>query len=393
MRRIIFLVALSAVWTFVSCGNEIVDPVVISGVPPTLQGDTIGVESIDLTVTQLNELDLESISTELKEVDFDIVTQAVAVALPGNEAEVSSPIDGRIVRIHRALGSRVNQGEPLVSLQSLTYANMLGDHIQAKAELAFQDAQHRRAKALNEQEITSISTLERSESELQRARAVYMASVANLKALGMSEAEIGKLSEREDTDPILTINAPITGQIAEIQAPVGAAINANVPLLHILDGSLVMVRCMLNPADQQYVKKGSSITLLRNGQETGLNGKVSEILPELDPDSRSIVALATVSTNDLWPRPGERFQVALSTGGLGQRRISVPESAVMVDGQNDVVFTLVGDSTVVKKSISIYRREGGNVWLDGGLDEGERVVINQLFTIKALFRVSQYSEE
>jgi hypothetical protein len=65
----------------------------------------------------------------------------------------------------------------------------------------------------------------------------------------------------------------------------------------------------------------------------------------------------------------------------------------MVDGQNDVVFTLVGDSTVVKKSISIYRREGGNVWLDGGLDEGERVVINQLFTIKALFRVSQYSEE
>lgn len=393
MRRLFNLSALSAILAFVSCSGEVGEPAVVTDVPPTLQSESAMVETIDLTAVQIDELKLETLTTNLRDVDFDIVTQALAVALPGNEATVSSPIDGRVVRIHRSLGESVRKGDPLISLQSLTYANMLGSHIQAKAELSYQEAQHKRALALNEQDITSISSLERSESELQRAKAVFMASVANLKALGMTEPEIQHLSEREDTDPILSIYAPISGQIADIQVPVGAAIDANVPLLHLLDGMRVMVRCFVNPADQSYVKTGSNVKLLRGGTDTGIVGVVSEILPELDEDTRSIVALASVDTKDQWPRPGERFRVSISAKNLGVRRIAVPESAVMVDGQDDIAFVMTDDDTVAKKVIRIYRREGGNVWIEEGLSEGDNVITNQLFTVKALFRVSQYSEE
>lgn len=393
MRRLFNLSALSAILVFVSCSGEVGEPAVVTDVPPSLQPDFSMVETIDLTAVQIDELRLETITAEPRDVDFDIVTQALAVAQPGNEATVSSPIDGRVVRIHRSLGENVRRGDPLISLQSLTYANMLGGYIQAKAELSYQEAQYNRALALNKQDITSISSLERSESELQRARAIYMASVANLKALGMTETEIQKLAEREDTDPVLSIYAPISGQIADIQIPVGAAIDANVPLLHMLDGKRVMVRCFVSPADQSYVKTGSSVRLLRGGTDTGIVGVVSDILPELDEDTRSIVALASVDTKDQWPRPGERFRVSISAKNLGVRRIAVPESAVMVDGQDDIAFVMTDDNTVAKKVIRIYRRDGGNVWIEEGIHEGDRVITNQLFTIKALFRVSQYSEE
>lgn len=393
MRRLFNLSALSAILVFVSCSGEVGEPAVVTDVPPSLQPDFSMVETIDLTAVQIDELRLETITAEPRDVDFDIVTQALAVAQPGNEATVSSPIDGRVVRIHRSLGENVRRGDPLISLQSLTYANMLGGYIQAKAELSYQEAQYNRALVLNKQDITSISSLERSESELQRARAIYMASVANLKALGMTETEIQKLAEREDTDPVLSIYAPISGQIADIQIPVGAAIDANVPLLHMLDGKRVMVRCFVSPADQSYVKTGSSVRLLRGGTDTGIVGVVSDILPELDEDTRSIVALASVDTKDQWPRPGERFRVSISAKNLGVRRIAVPESAVMVDGQDDIAFVMTDDNTVAKKVIRIYRRDGGNVWIEEGIHEGDRVITNQLFTIKALFRVSQYSEE
>lgn len=393
MRRLFNLSALSAILVFVSCSGEVGEPAVVTDVPPSLQPDFSMVETIDLTAVQIDELRLETITAEPRDVDFDIVTQALAVAQPGNEATVSSPIDGRVVRIHRSLGENVRRGDPLISLQSLTYANMLGGYIQAKAELSYQEAQYNRALALNKQDITSISSLERSESELQRARAIYMASVANLKALGMTETEIQKLAEREDTDPVLSIYAPISGQIADIQIPVGAAIDANVPLLHMLDGKRVMVRCFVSPADQSYVKTGSSVRLLRGGTDTGIVGVVSDILPELDEDTRSIVALASVDTKNQWPRPGERFRVSISAKNLGVRRIAVPESAVMVDGQDDIAFVMTDDNTVAKKVIRIYRRDGGNVWIEEGIHEGDRVITNQLFTIKALFRVSQYSEE
>lgn len=392
MRR--FLHTLFALSLAVSCSTgETPEPAAVSQVPPSLRSDEEKTATIQISQLQSDELGLTYTLAMATDLEFDIIAPASAEALSENMAVVSTPIDGRIVRFHKSLGANVSRGEPLVSLQSLTYANMLGDYIKTKAEVSFQEAQYERYLTLNAQDITPASTLDRSRAEVQRARAEFMASSANLKALGMSQSEIEALSERSDTDPILVLRSPISGQVSSIETSISMAVNANMPLVHLMDASKVLVRCFINPKEAAYVKKGQSVELIRGGAISGITGAISEILPELDPESRSLVAIATVPASNQWPRPGERFQVRVKVASGDALLISLPETAVMVDGQDDVVFIDLGERIIEMRTVTILRREGGKVWIEQGIEDGERVLTSQLFTIKALFRVSQYSEE
>ena len=101
-------------------------------------------------------------------------------------------------------------------------------------------------------------------------------------------------------------------------------------------------------------------------------GKVYAIDPRLDVSGRSLLVRALVPNNDQRLRPGlfARVTVLLQ---LKEDALSVPEQAIVPQGDSQFVFKIIGGKVQLTKVVTGTRREG-RVEIVGGVSLGVQVV-------------------
>jgi Cu(I)/Ag(I) efflux system membrane fusion protein len=207
-----------------------------------------------------------------------------------------------------------------------------------------------------------------------------------LELFDVTDEQIRELTETRQVRRTVTLRAPISGTIVERLVTRGERIEPGSNLLGIADLSRVWVVASIYEYELPFVREGQRATVaLTYLPARTFEGRVSLVLPVLDPVTRTAQARIELANPDLALRPDMYAEVELHAD-LGER-LSVPDTAVIDTGVRSVAFVDLGDGLYEPRELSIGLRLPDRYEVTGGLAAGERVVAAAAFFVDSESRL------
>jgi HlyD family secretion protein len=144
-------------------------------------------------------------------------------------------------------------------------------------------------------------------------------------------------------------------------------------LFRMARGGEMELLAQLAEADLQSLPVGTNATVTPVGSELSIAGRVWQVSPVIDPQSRQgTVRIAIPYSRAL--RPGG-FADARLVAGRGESPL-LPESAVLSDPEGNYVYVVVGkDNVVQRQKVTVGSVNDAGVAIASGLTGNERVVV------------------
>lgn len=366
------------------------------GTPPSLSNEKTE-QVVRLSEQQEKDLNIQLYTVRREQISFEINAPGQVYGAPERISVVSAPINGRVSNIYKHEGERVQKGDALLDLESLEYANLVGDYLEATAEITYQQQQVERLKVLAEERITPQRTLERAQADLRRAKTKQSASLARLRAVGISPKEVQQWDPfTSEPKAELTIHAPISGVLNQHLIDLGQSVNSYDRLLDIIDNTEVLVRGFISPADAPFVREGTPVVITEKTEDgtphgKRIEGKVTTVNPALDENNRSIVLNTIVPTENGWPIVGQSVRMRYEAQPLDST-FTIPLSAIQFEEQEAAVFVQLAPRQYEKRVVQVERMTNDRAVIGSGLKPGEKIAVTQVFSLKALERFEQFAD-
>jgi multidrug efflux pump subunit AcrA (membrane-fusion protein) len=356
-------------------------------------------------------------------------------AMPGREASFSAAVGGRVTRVLVQAGERVRAGQTLAELDRSVLAAQV-----RQAEAALQQARATAAQALaasgaQSQTIAS-DQIRQAEVALTQARAnqtqaqsnlarvqrlfergiaarkeveeaqtqVTVANAATLQAqsalaaarvnatrgvgeartqasvsaggvnaaaaaLALAQAELGRAA----------IRSPINGTVTRRAINDGETVDPATPVFEVIDDSSLDLVANLPAEYLDRVRTGNlAVVKVEPFPEREFDGGVVNVAPSVDPQTNTVAVRVRLPNPSGELKAGlyanARLAVEIHTGAL-----VVPESALVVAGDETFVFVTSDGEKVSRRKVSVGIRDEGLAEITDGLKESERVVTTGAF--------------
>jgi len=294
-------------------------------------------------------------------------------------AEVGSRISGRVKEVKVIEGTKVKHGDMLATLESAELGKAQAEifAIAAKTQMAERDKQ-RKSKLLSEG-IASQRAADLAAQELSITSAELRAAKQRVQALGGADkSELG----------VMSLTAPIEGDVVRVRVFRGQAVEPSYTAFTIADRSTLWVRLSVFEGEVINVRMGDSVEIASQvTPDEVLTGTVTFVSTVLDPVTRSAEVRVVVPNEAGKLRVGQAVNARIRPSAARKRALAIPRKAmVQVDGK-PTVFVEVADRSVMPRTIEIGAQGPDFVEVRKGLEEGERIVTEGVFALKAeLFR-------
>jgi len=380
-----------------SClGNEEITPEEETGVPPSLQTSETA-QTIQLTQQQADNLNILIYTVNNEPVTFSIDAPGEVFAAPERISVVSAPIDGRVSNIFVHEGERVSKGDPLLELESLEFANLVADYLEATAEITYQQQQVERLVVLTEEKISPLRTLERAEADLRLAQTKQSAALARLRAVGITNQQIREWDPlMSDPNAKLTFYASIDGVLNEHLIEMGESVTAYQKLLDIIDNTEVLVRGFVAPEDAVFIQPGTPVNISERASREdvsahNIDALVTTVNPALDQNNKSVVMNSIVRTAQNWPMVGQSVRMSYKASPA-ENTVSIPISSVQFEQSNATVFVQHSELEYELREVIVARLTAEYAIINSGLEPGEKIAVSQVFSLKAMERFEQFAD-
>ena len=198
----------------------------------------------------------------------------------------------------------------------------------------------------------------------------------------LSPADIDAIARAGRPIEAVPIRSPVSGVVTEKGVVEGSAFQAGQVLFRIARLDPIWVIASVSEQDAALIHRGMEAILRDPYRDTVVrHGQVAFIYPSLDSVTRTADVRVTTHNADGRLRPGTFVDVELVTSR--QKRLRVPESAVLPTGERHVVFVDVGGGSLVPREVRLGARANGYYEVLGGLREGEVVVTSGNFLVAA----------
>ena len=314
--------------------------------------------------------------------------QQVAGSDVNNIAEVAaarSALAGALAdaRTREAEVARAATGVRLAGLALARERTIFGGNIANRRELGTTRAGVQSAgaglyKARRALEVAN-ATLSREENvyrqglnntaQLQAARATLVSAGADAQA---TRNALRLLQSSPGGSVDIPVRSPIAGVVQTRDVALGELVQADAPLLSVVNLNSVSLEAALFEADAARVRIGAPVTITSDaapGQR--FQGRISFIGSELNPQTHALTARAEISSPGKL-RPGVFVRGQIQTG-VGKLSLTVPSSAVLDDGAAKIVFVAKGDR-YERREVTVGDESGGRVEIKSGLKQGETIV-------------------
>jgi multidrug efflux system membrane fusion protein len=299
------------------------------------------------------------------------------LVLPGSlQAYEQSPIyartNGYLLRWYKDIGSRVNKGELLADIDTPEVDQEL---MQARATQQQVLAQMDLAKINADRYVGLRKTDSVSQQEADQQASGYQQAKANLDA---TEANVRRLEQLESFKHVY---APFSGVLIKRNVDPGALINAGAGGMgsELFDMARVDPLRVYISVPQNYspaIKVGMDawVTLPElPGQK--FKGTVARTAEAIDPTTRTLLTEVDVPNPDGRLLPGSFGEVHFRTG-IDARKITIPVNAMLFRQEGPRVAVVGADGKVKLRAITIGRDYGTTLEILGGIDLGDRIVVN-----------------
>ncbi|GJQ57939.1 MAG: MexH family multidrug efflux RND transporter periplasmic adaptor subunit [Candidatus Scalindua sp.] len=278
------------------------------------------------------------------------------ISLVGNMAaneyvKIQSEIDGIVESIGFEEGQNVKKGRVLFRVDEKKLKASLA---QAQANLKLSQASTARYKALIESRVVS--------------RQEYEQAIATLE---VHDATV-KLTEAQLNDA--TIVAPFDGVMGARSVSEGQFVTKGTSLTSIINQNPMKAEFNVPERYLSRVNLGQEIEItVAAYPEKIFTGKVFFVDPQIDELTRSALVKARVPNPDGTLRRGMFANLNLIVD-IQNNAIIIPETAMMLKGDEVSVFTVDNEEKVHLKKIEVGLRFDGMIQILSGLREAEVVV-------------------
>jgi membrane fusion protein, copper/silver efflux system len=265
---------------------------------------------------------------------------------------VPARVDGYVSRLHvKAPLQRVRRGEALADIVAPAW-------LEAQEEyLALLDAQSDRGVAIRD------------------------AARRRLTVLGVPEAVIRAIEQERKTHASATLTAPIDGVVTGLAVREGTAFASATVLFRINGLQTVWVNAQIPEAQVSMITPGSAVAAHATAWPGAqFKGRVAALLPEVDPQTRTLPVRVVVENTATKLAPG--MFVSLEFAGQSEReQLVVPSEAVIVTGERSVVIVAREGGGFDVADVTVGADSQGKSAILSGLEAGQKIVLSGQFLI------------
>ena len=327
---------------------------------------------------------------ELRRFRSEYLTDGRIAVADDHTTPVFSPYSGRVTKLFVKAGDTVAQGDPLMAIEGSEFVQGQTDLIAAAAalntarsQLRLAEVNERRQNELYVEQAGARKDWEQSQAELEAARNALrsaetaLAAVRNrLRILGKSDREIGALEHAQRLDPEAIVVAPISGTVTQRQVGLGQFIQSgsSSPVFTIGDLSTVWLVANVRETDAPSVRVGLPVEVsVLAYPDRIFHAKVSYVASSIDASTHRLGVRAEVENADRALK-AEMFAAFRIITGEETEALSVPQSAVVYEGESARVWLAGADRTISSREIRVGRVQSDFVEVLSGLTAGETVV-------------------
>jgi RND family efflux transporter MFP subunit len=274
-------------------------------------------------------------------------------ARPGHIATLSAPLPTRVTQVNASEGAHVAAGAPII-----VFEKAVVDEARRSAEAKVTAAQHAydRARTLSEAGILPRKDVEQASAELAAARS--------------------ELVSARRTAQLSVLRSPISGTVTRMSATLGASVDANQPLVEIVDPSALDIILGMTPSDAGRIHVGDKVELRSGQSRAGASlgvGAVRDIAAVVDSATRNVSVRVAVPVA---PRPLKVGETVYGDVVVATRPnvITIPVEAIVPDGDKFKVFVVDAKNMVHSTEVTVGSRDESRAEIKAGLSAGSRIV-------------------
>jgi cobalt-zinc-cadmium efflux system membrane fusion protein len=302
------------------------------------------------------------------ETQRSLVLPSVVEADPARTVKVLPPVGGRVVEVKVQLGARVAKGDVLAVIDSGDLAQAFADVEKARAAEKLTTQALDRLMILEKTAAISVKEREQAQNDHLQAQAELERSERRLRTLG------GTSGGTEPTR-LLSIKAPMSGSVIDLQTAPGAYVNdITAGMATIANLDTIWVTANVPEKDTALVSKGQSAEVVFTAYPGEVfKGTVLFVSDVLDPDTRRTKVRIAFENADLRFKPN----MFAATKFLAPKQTlpAVPTTALVLRDEADQVFVEVAPWVFQARRVDLAYQQGDQALVTRGLTVGERVVV------------------
>jgi cobalt-zinc-cadmium efflux system membrane fusion protein len=313
---------------------------------------------------------------------------------------------GVVEKIGVSLGSRVTQGQPLLTYDNVELGQLVGEYLTEQAALrqAETDREVKRTSLDRAESLIKIEAIARQELDVRRAEFRNAeAAVASAQArvsrveeqlhrFGLTDADVKALAPEANEAPHRaashsTLRAPFAGVVTKLDVAAGEVVESDKELFTIADISTVWVLADVYEKDLAKITREGTVTIKVDAYpDRVFSGRITHVSDLIDPTTRTAKVRCVVENRDGALKLDMFAKVLLGTTEARQV-LAVPADAVQQVDNQPVVFIRQSETRFERRNVQVGRRSGELVEILSGLEAGQMVVGKGSFYLKtALLR-------
>jgi RND family efflux transporter MFP subunit len=297
-------------------------------------------------------------------------TEYLSLLKSRNSSIINPQVEGYITKIFVKSGDRVKPGTPLLQIdplkQQATVSSQEATRVAQEANLNYAKVQLDRQKRLYEAGVVP-------KQDLDNAQTTYDAAEAQLKSLAQA------VTSQQVELHYYTVAAPTNGIVGDIPVRVGDRVQVTT-LLTTVDEPGPVEAYIYVPADRaRKLKIGVPVHLVDTAGKDLADSKITFISPQVDTDTQTVLAKATVENSRATLRISQQVRAQLVWGTsegtvvpiLSVTRINGEFFAFLAEKEN-------GKTVARQKLLKVGDTVGNEYAVLDGLKAGDHIIVSGL---------------
>jgi len=343
------------------------------------------------------------------------VITADAVLYPVNQANVTAKISSPVKRVLVNRGDHVKAGQLVIeleaadlaateneskslyeqaqsALQTVTGATVVEDKGRAQADLDSAQKVLDTAKKvynsrvdLQKQGALAQRQVDEAYVTLVQAQNAYdvakrhldtLNSVGQREQIRAAQANVEATKAHFENSTVQLsygkIDSPISGIVADRPVYPGEMPASGTPLMTIIDVSSVVARANVPVKEASAIQVGRPATI--TGPDGDIAGKVTVVSPAVNPNTTTVEVWVEAPNPEGKLKPGGTVRVAIKAETLQDVTLVSSSAILNSDEGGQIVMVVTPDNVAHEHKVSIGVRQGINVEIVSGVNEGDKVV-------------------
>lgn len=324
---------------------------------------------------------------------------------------VSTPLTGRVARIHLQQGDTVERDAAVATLWPVapallderaraeqvarigamqsSVAKTQANRERARAALDQARAELKRSETLAQQGFVSPNQNETGrlnvrlrEKELESARQEEAVAHYELEQSRIALKQFSKTAQ-DGQQRAYTVKAPVSGKVLKVLQQSEGIVMAGAALMELGDPTQLEVVVDILTEDAAQIKPGSVVRLSNWGGADVLVGQVRLVEPAaftkvsaLGVEEQRVNTIIDITSSpEKWPTLGDAFKVDVRVlVQVVENAVKVPVSALFPVGARSALFVLDKGHAGLRE-IEVTARNGVEAWVKSGLTPGTQVIV------------------